>query len=481
MPIESLDFDAMPARQLVSRWVITGNLRLVTAAHVGGTSTSSVDMAILRCPATGRPLLPGTSLAGALRGYALDRLVGYGAENHVKRITGLFGGYQGDDDGAQSPLIVFDALANEATIEIRDGVMLDPERGTAVDKKKFDFELLPAGTIFPVRFDLMVGLGAPESELLSFLALCLDGLSKGELSLGMRRSRGLGQLACEGWRARRFDLTSPHGWLEWASADHDSPIATGPDGYSSAREALQEIHVELAEESTADSRERIVINLELELDGELLIRSSSTEPSAPDVGHLQSGGRPVVSGTSLTGALRAHALRIVQLVHELQREEAEARWVEVLFGPRLEGDRDPNFRPWGSRLRVAERFVNGGDPRRAHRIAIDRFTQGVVPGALFDEEAQAGGNLALRFEIRSPQPGEAGLLLLLLRDLATGRLPVGGASSVGRGTLRGRALTLEGAGVSKPVSVSLNGNQMAEHPILEAMVGDFVTTKRSSS
>jgi hypothetical protein len=43
----------------------------------------------------------------------------------------------------------------------------------------------------------------------------------------------------------------------------------------------------------------------------------------------------------------------------------------------------------------------------------------------------------LELEIRQPSEAEIGLLLLLLKDLWTSDLPVGGGSSIGRGRLQG--------------------------------------------
>jgi hypothetical protein len=42
-------------------------------------------------------------------------------------------------------------------------------------------------------------------------------------------------------------------------------------------------------------------------------------------------------------------------------------------------------------------------------------------------------------ELRNPQEGEIGLFLLLLKDVLSGDLPVGGTASVGRGVLTGQA------------------------------------------
>ena len=127
--------DAMPGRKLRARWVVCGTFALETAMHLGGEGTDRVDMPVLRDPRDGAPLLPGTTLAGALRNALADRLAGYG-EEESNTVFALFGGGRGDDDGSQSPLIVFDALGRLPEglgIEIRDGVAISPASGTAED------------------------------------------------------------------------------------------------------------------------------------------------------------------------------------------------------------------------------------------------------------------------------------------------------------------------------------------------------------
>jgi CRISPR/Cas system CSM-associated protein Csm3 (group 7 of RAMP superfamily) len=77
------------------------------------------------------------------------------------------------------------------------------------------------------------------------------------------------------------------------------------------------------------------------------------------------------------------------------------------------------------------------------RIAIDRFTQGPIEGALVEEEASYDGAVdGVKVEIRNPVEGEPGLLLLVLKDLLTGDLPIGGTASVGRGVVKGEVAIL---------------------------------------
>jgi|HubBroStandDraft_1064217.scaffolds.fasta_scaffold275176_2 hypothetical protein len=80
------------------------------------------------------------------------------------------------------------------------------------------------------------------------------------------------------------------------------------------------------------------------------------------------------------------------------------------------------------------------------RVAIDPWTGGALDQYLFSEDAHYSGWLVLDLQIRPPAAASAddddqeaalGLLILALRDLWEGRLPIGGESGIGRGLLRG--------------------------------------------
>jgi len=427
-------------RSIVARWTIEANLILESATHLGGESGEPTDMILLRDPRTSLPLLSGTSLAGALRSHLADVLGGYRTVEDP-RVVRLFGGGRGDDVGSQSPLIVFDSLGELPTghpAEVRDGVQIDAARGIAEDRKKFDFEVLPAGTRFPLRFDLLIPAADEEAELVSLLVTALDGLSSGEIALGARRSRGLGAVRTEGWRSVRYDLSSRDGWMSWILSDAESPTARNGKDHVDATAACQAARPSLVLQRYDDQRRRIVAELALCLKRPLLIRSAPLTADAPDAAHLQSAGRSVLPGTSVAGVLRKEALRIAGVVRHTHGDAAI--WVERLFGPRMEGTENiASTPPQASRLRVSESAIEDGTRTRPTRVRIDRFTQGVAPGPLFDEEVQHAGTVRMRMELRNPEPGELGLLVLLLKDLLSGNLAVGGTSAVGRGVMHGTA------------------------------------------
>lgn len=420
------------SRRIVERIVVSGDLVLETPACFGNSESDSLtDMPLALDPLEGRGLLTGTSIAGALRAYLREREFGYGKDGGRDALHNRLFGYQEDDEGEQSWLITCDALSSSTpAVELRDGVAIDPRTRTAKSKKKFDIELLEAGTCFPLRVELLISQEQDRNALLEGLAIALQGLENGEIGLGARQRRGLGQCRVTEWRVTRYDLTTPAGLLDWLN--QTGKPQTGP-----------RIADLLGVRADLDRREAFVLEATFGLNGSLLIRSGQGEANAPDIVHLQSRRNgilvPILSGTSLAGALRARALRIAQTVG---RPERAIALVNGLFGPRIQSSRD---KPRASRLITAETEIGSPLHLVQTRVKIDRFTGGSFPAALFSEQPVWGKEdttVTVKVTVQQPKEAEIGLILLLLKDLWTGDLPLGGESSVGRGRLKGRKATL---------------------------------------
>ena len=146
------------SRNIVERIVVSGDLVLETPACFGsGEGDSLTDMSLMLDPLEGYGLLTGTSIAGALRAYLRQREFNYRSKGNSRALHNLLFGLQDGDEGEQSWLITYDALSEKLPqVELRDGVALDPKTRIAEDRKKFDFELLEAGTRFPVQVELLI-------------------------------------------------------------------------------------------------------------------------------------------------------------------------------------------------------------------------------------------------------------------------------------------------------------------------------------
>ncbi|MEO9027208.1 MAG: RAMP superfamily CRISPR-associated protein [Ktedonobacteraceae bacterium] len=460
------------SRQIVQRIVVEGDLVLQTPAHFGnGDGADLVDMPLLTDPLDNKtPLLTGTSIAGALRGYVREREHGfrqkidpYTRADQSASVL-LFGGNKGNEYGEQSPLIVEDARGKNAAIELRDGVRLAGVSRTSAEDALFTIEMWEAGTTFPLRFELIVRSYDNASALKRALATALVGFNDDSITIGARKRRGYGQVSVTGWRVKAYDLTNTEELLDW--------IANGANELSgtASPDIVQALGVG---EMIADQRRAFRLKGTFSLDGSLLIRSGSgpdiaqtaanvTDGQQPDMVHLHSARlaspldktrkrMPIVSGTSLAGALRARAFKIARLLApQIDAGKTAAREViEGMFGVEME-KMELGAKPRASRITVSEHEVHMESEVKntliQQRVSLDRFTGGARDSALFSQQPLFGGpqsQVIVELRLANPQEYEIGLLLLVLKDLWSGDLPLGGEVSVGRGRLRGQHCHLE--------------------------------------
>ncbi len=433
------------SRKIVERIIIEGDLILQTPAHFGNGDGDESVMPLLVSAHDGvSPLLTGTSVAGALRAYLRSRELGFrSAKGESPETVRLFGTSR-REEGDQSRLIIDDALGQASGRELRDGVRIEPGSRTAADRALYSFQTWAAGTTFPLRFELLIYEGDPEDQLRCALATSLEGFNDSAfgITIGARKKRGYGRTSVPEWRVKRFDFRQGIAvYLDWLRLGADrlpqSACVTNLLQFLSPRMVFP------------DERRMLQIDARFTLGGSLLIRSDST---LADMGHLtsrQADGvyRPVLSGTSLTGAIRARATKIASTVYP---GDAEAL-ITGIFGSYPEETREARVSPLiGSRLTVEEHPIEGGSMNWVqNRVSIDRFTGGALDTALFNQQpvfASEPSGIQIRLALQNPNNAEVGLLLLVLKDLWLEDLPLGGESSVGRGRLHGEwaQLSFEG-------------------------------------
>ncbi|MFQ5437050.1 MAG: RAMP superfamily CRISPR-associated protein, partial [Anaerolineae bacterium] len=283
------------SRCIEQRIVVEGELLLQTPAHFGnGDSDMLTDMPLLVDAADGvSPLLTGATLAGALRAYLWSREKGYRqadpkpGTDKDSLTEALFGGFKQHDDGGQSALIVDDACSETFSMQLRDGVRLDPQTRAADDGALFDMQVWSVGTIFPIRLELL--LSAPYQadsdkegyfdRLKKALLIALQGLSDGGITLGGRKNRGYGRITVNKWRVKTYDLLSKTGLMDWLEAGN-MPLQTNPIDKLTQAPAFSQFK----EEDLTDKREYFRMNATFKLDGSLLIRANGLPgTNSPDM------------------------------------------------------------------------------------------------------------------------------------------------------------------------------------------------------
>ena len=220
----------MNTQMFERRFLFTGTLALKTGLHIGSgwaVGTPS-DSPIVRTP-DGRPFIPGSSFKGAFRS-AVEKLTPATGLKSCRLMAGQgCPGAQGEEQRAfnqerakenwsgetlfaqlqeklchtcklfgspyrASRIYFSDLLPPDEgdlasrMIQIRDGVAIDRDSEKAVDRLKYDYEVVaPAQT-----FQLQIFLEDPSPEDLALTSLGLFEFISGLAYLGGKRSRGLG-------------------------------------------------------------------------------------------------------------------------------------------------------------------------------------------------------------------------------------------------------------------------------------------------
>ena len=381
-------------------------------------------MCLLR-DADGQPFIPGASIAGAARSFLAQQSLPwekYQKGDEGQMLKQLFGG-AGEED-TMSALIVADATCKNSQTSIRDGVRVDTCSGSAAEGAKFDVEVVERGAEFELGLECIIREGIDDSddsnELEELFLALLHGFKTGDIRLGARTRRGYGHGKVASWEIRDLQMNDPEDVMAWLRSKVWSRPASNL----------------MPHPLPSDQRQYFCLEADFILRTSLLIRSSPSDPEAPDMVHLHSAGEPVVPGTSFAGAFRHRASLIATTIGWSEGTVSE------IFGSIHEQEaKDPQKTLWASRVWIEEKLVKNVESRWQDRVAIDRFTGGSLQSALFNEKPifpqESTSHLKLKLMLEEPDDAEIGLLFLTLRDFWNGHAALGGETSNGRGTLQG--------------------------------------------
>lgn len=475
------------SRKINSRLIVTGSLEAVTPIHVGRFGDDIDSDMPLAVNGRNNFYLPGTSLAGAIREWCLRN---FGKDKTEK----LFGPERvpEKEEGHASFVIIDDAVTETKPmfVEIRDGVRIDGRTGSAADKGKFDRAVLPRGTSFD--FEMTVELLDDDNSTKSAIGSLLEAMSREEVRFGGAKTRGLGRMKLD-----RINI-------------HEEPLMGFDELLDLFRAPAEKKHrkpytvAELVSAGvTKPKRESASLTIEI-----------TWEPVLPTMNKAGYDGfgvdsLPVVSavddekvalvlaGSSVKGAFRAHASRIMNTltadgsdtsttpdfigqlfgVKKERKQKARDGWKPGLAAVSIDdcyakekisrnhwqtvgtatADEDISASDWAvmkslDEIRGPEK--TGAGFHIAHHTAIDRFTGGVAEGALYSVLEPHGISWdPIRINIDFARIVDNKeclfLLLLMLRDFIDNRIPLGFATNRGMGEVRVTKIDLKGSGLEK--------------------------------
>lgn len=492
-------------RAVTARQEVRGTLETLTALRVGGWGPSANADLVAARDGLGRLVIPGTSLAGALRAW-LGTVPGSGggALFSPAELGKVFGNLTPrSQDGEVCRIRVDDAVASPGTtVAIRDGVGIDRGTGSAAAGVLYQHEVIPAGATFAVRITAEQAAGDRE-RVGEALDLLLRAAAAGQVVVGAARTRGLGVVRLTSARRLRVDLADRDQVLAWLCGQA-APVPEPP-----------------VEGAAADGC--LGIEITWSAVTPVMVRASTVNEPDPDSGRAVDTvplrtTRPghdgktalLLPGSSVKGVLRSHAERIVRTLRGIG--DLPGPWLDQVNDDRLEpvgmlfgqagnrpgrgtgsgrqqsgdglgddgavpgeearADADSRVADSGRRGALAVHDCHGTavQERVVTHVAVDRWTGGAAENLLFSVQEPAAAeweplrlSLDTRRVLAADGDGtrELALLLLVLRDLADGWLAVGFGGTRGRGTIEVSQVTFSGQDLPGPWA-ALSGRTLAD-------------------
>lgn len=376
----------------------------------------------------GVPFVPATSLAGAMRAYL----------NKKKDESCMMGYSQndgdGNDDGKMSDIFLSDMIFEEKpTVSVRDGVELN-EKKTAVDKSKYDMEIVEAGICASFYAEITIrklhGRNDEsteesfdrEAEYDEAFATIIKGFHNGEIRLGGKKTRGYGKFSVCHVACKEFDKSN---YLEYAH------VYSGEKAWKTEKNELDK-WLKLSKKES----QYLTLEVPLRLRGGISIRQYASRKGEPDFVQLvNKNENAVIPGSSFAGAIRH---RIETILTGLVQKGLDICVSDVLHGMFGYVEKDER-KAHVSAVIINESEIEGAKSLLITRTGISRFESSARDTSLFTEKTYVDGTLTLNILIKKDAQDNykqmLGLILLAVEDMRNGFLAVGGATSVGRGIL----------------------------------------------
>lgn len=455
------------SHRITQKIVIKGTVTTASPLIMGKGEGEWVDKAIMRLP-DGRPYIPASSFTGSLR--STMKMLGLYNETDNSKWEWFWGTEKGGaekndrEDVYQSHLLIQDLIPDEVDINKiarRDGIRINYQTGIVDKGAKYDYEILEPGVKFPLTIEITVREKFKDKVDCKKIAVALISTIKHDsFRVGAFTSQGFGRFNVHFDDDKR-DLEA---FLFNFSEKNEVRKKHEDAWFEYLETGICNVDVPLPIEQSDlpnINYPAFQVKASFRLKSALMIGASGGENTQADKTSIQSNGHYVIPGKSIRGAIRHRAMRILRIWEnqgtQLQRADGKDL-TSGLFGfVNEDGSKEGNARR--GLIRIEETIIpkNNVEPMLQNRIRIDRFTGGVIDGALFNSEpvwTTDKEDLQVTLTIDTfkdlndaTQKIYKKLLLMLLKDLWTGDLAIGGEKNVGRGVLQGKNAEIINKGV----------------------------------
>ena len=398
---------------IIEKIQMSGRLVVQSPLCIGSGQDDGITDSLVLKDKQGKAFIPGTSLAGVLRDIVCS---------HDSNLADLLFGNLSDN--RQSMINIDDVLLENSVYTVRDGVRIDGITNTAEDTGKFDYEVVERGAAGSFSATITIRKNDIEDKkaVEQLAAALADQLMYG-ISLGAHTAKGFGEVKGSKIKVATYDFSQPDSLGAWLLGEMSQA-----DIYAAAAKPL-----------VAD--DDFYAEIDLALKTSLLV---GAEPDAFDKGSgkdegkvqkvmLFSNGDYVIPGTSVKGVIRKQAEHICRVVGD---------YGDDFLGSLMGYSRSDKAKQ-RSRLRTYEVYLGEGvEAVNQSHVRIDRFTGGHMGSGLYTnkpvwQKKADAKTMTMRLAISGCSDAEAGLMLLILKDIWTGQLAFGGDKAGGSGVMQG--------------------------------------------
>lgn len=398
---------------IIEKIQMSGRLVVQSPLCIGSGQDDGITDSLVLKDKQGKAFIPGTSLAGVLRDIVCS---------HDSNLADLLFGNLSDN--RQSMINIDDVLLENSVYTVRDGVRIDSITNTAEDTGKFDYEVVERGAAGSFSATITIRKNDIEDKkaVEQLAAALADQLMYG-ISLGAHTAKGFGEVKGSKIKVATYDFSQPDSLGAWLLGEMSQA-----DIYAAAAKPL-----------VAD--DDFYAEIDLALKTSLLVGTEPdafSEGSGKDEGKVQkvmlsSNGDYVIPGTSVKGVIRKQAEHICRVVGDYGDD----------FLGSLMGYSKADKAKQRSRLRTYEVYLGEGvEAVNQSHVRIDRFTGGHMGSGLYTnkpvwQKKADAKTMTMRLAISGCSDAEAGLMLLILKDIWTGQLAFGGDKAGGSGVMQG--------------------------------------------
>lgn len=431
--------------RLLARLVLQAETPLAIGC---GESDITTDSLVAR-DVNGLPYIPGTSLAGVLRGFLEvddeSKLWGYqvkekGRGSEVIFSEGKILDSKGEVvDGIIDPYEVLDdpLLSYYVELPIRQHVSIN-ERGVASKTGKFDQQIVYKGTQFCFEMEIV-----SESGAVADIEIIVNALRSKSFRIGGGTRNGYGKLKVVSAKTIVLDLKddltrylSKSSNLQEAS-EWWNDVKEGPsDALDDERFANYELCIEPLDFFVFGSGYG---------DDTGAADSTSVKEGIVKDGKFE-GGKTLIPATSVKGAVRHRVAFHYNKFRGKRFGDPEAAIASTNLAVRELFGYNDGKKLYRGKVIISDVFEAPAKSVLMTHVAIDRFTGGAEKGALFTEQTDYGKGMKFRINISVDKSAfdkdsdEQPILKAFeetLTDICKGMLPLGGSVNRGHGIFNG--------------------------------------------